>query len=379
MQRPISAPIAIAHADRVAQVVFSGYRSAIVRIRTDDGLDGFGECMCRLAPNALSEIVAELKPLLVGQNPLDTQYIWDQLYAVMMNRGHTKGFFIEALSGIDIALWDLKGKALGKPVWQLLGGMQNPRVWAYASSLRFRTMEVTLGTARSYLEQGFRAMKIKIGPTARSPVAEAELVGAIRREVGPDVTLMVDANCGYDLPMAIRVAKALEPFDLLWFEEPLPPDDLESYRALGRSTHISIAAGESEFTRFGQKALLDTGVVRILQPSACRTGGITECERIAALSSAYRVPYAPHTGSSSAIAMVVALHLSASLSNFLIYEYMMSDWNKQQPNPLRWDLLNEPLPTPQDGYLDLCSTLTRPGLGYSLNDEVVRRWQVGRR
>jgi L-alanine-DL-glutamate epimerase-like enolase superfamily enzyme len=372
----IAPPIAVPYPERTGPILFSGYRSVLVRIRTDDGIEGYGECMTRLAPRATAALVEELAQLVIGRDPMDSGAIWEEMYGLMLNRAQTKGFYIEAISGIDIALWDIRGKALDQPVYKLLGGMHRPQITTYASSLRFRTIETTVETAQAYLDAGFQAMKIKIGPSAESPRREAEIVRVVREAVGPAITLMVDANCGYDLGMAIQVAKALEPFDLAWFEEPLRPDDLDGYRLLGRATSVPIAAGECEYTRFGHKTLLDTEAIRVLQPSACRAGGITESERIASLASAYHVGYAPHTGSSSAIAMAVALHLAASAPNFVIYEYMMSDWSKTERNPLRWELFEEDIPLPVDGQLDVASVLSGTGLGFTVNRELVQKYRL---
>ena len=193
----VGAPISLPYADQLASVVFGGYRATIVQVWTDDGLVGIGECMTRLAPKALQAIIEDLAPIIRGRDPQDTEVVWELLYGTMMNRGHSRGFFIEALSGSDVALWDLKGKIQGKPVYSLLGGKQRDRLHAYASSLRFRGLETTLDTARQYLERGFRAMKIKIGQNPHDPSEDLKLVQAIRHEVGDDITLMVDVNCGY--------------------------------------------------------------------------------------------------------------------------------------------------------------------------------------
>jgi D-arabinonate dehydratase/D-galactarolactone cycloisomerase len=163
LSKSIDAPVSIPYAEQVQDIVFGGYRATIVRITTDDGLVGFGECMTRFAPAALKSIIEELAPLVIGTNPLQPEYTWEIMYASMMNRGHNRGFFIEAMSGIDIALWDLRAKAFGQPLYMFLGGRQRELIPTYASSLRMREKSVVLETAREFMELGFKSMKIKLG------------------------------------------------------------------------------------------------------------------------------------------------------------------------------------------------------------------------
>lgn len=369
----IQPPISIPFPEKLTGVIFGDYRTTLVRVHTDEGVTGIGECMVRLAPTATRDIIDCIKPVLIGADPFDTDVLWEQLWGVMMNRGHSKGFFVEAISGIDIALWDLLGKALQKPAYKLLGGQYRNRLWVYASSLRFRGLETTLDEARRLCEAGFDAMKIKIGQDRRRWREDIRVVEAVRGAVGPDVTLMVDVNCGYDRNTAIMVGRELERLGIYWFEEPLPPDDVDGYVALAASLDIPVAAGESEFTRYGFKTLITRGAVDIIQPNVSRTGGFSECRKIAALASAYHIPYAPHTGSSSVVCMAASLHLSCALKDFLIYEYMTSDWAKDQRNPLRSDLAELPAAAVRDGHVVVSD---RPGLGIVLNEEVLRRYRL---
>ena len=375
MEKPIKAPISIPHANELEGVVFKEYRTTLVRITTDDGITGVGESMVRLAPTATRDIVEYLKPILIGQDPFDIELLWDLLYGAMMNRGHYKGFFIEALSGIDVALWDIMGKALKMPVYKLLGGKTNPRIWAYASALRFRSMEVLMKDVETYLGLGFNAMKIKIGQNPLDYRKEIKMIGELRKAVGDDVTLMADVNCGYgnDIKTALQVGKALADLNIFWYEEPISPDNIEGYSYLRKNLDIRLAAGEAEFTRFGFRPYFVNQALDIVQPNLCRTGGFTEAKKIAAMAAACHVHYAPHTGSSSAIAMAAAMHLAVALPNFLIYEYMQSDWNKDQRNPLRWDLIQLPIKTFKDSYIEVDD---KPGLGFELNEEVVEKYRV---
>ena len=376
LQKPVGAPISLPYADQIAPVVFGGYRATIVQVYTDAGVVGIGECMTRLAPKALQAIVEELTPILRGKDPREREVLWEFMYGTMMNRGHTRGFFIEAMSGIDVALWDITGKVQGQPVYQLLGGKQRDKIWAYASSLRFRGLEATVARARRFVEQGFHAIKIKIGQHPHALTADLQLVRAIRQAVGEEITLMVDVNCGYhhDVATALRVGRHLEALNIYWYEEPLSPDNLTGYRMLAETLDIPIAGGEAAFTRYDFRDLLVQRAVDIIQPNACRTGGLSEVQKIAALSSAFHIPYAPHTGSCSAVALAVGLHIATALPHFLIYEYMQSDWAPDQPNPLRHELVQEPIEIFHDGYLR--PPPDKPGLGIALNEGILRKYAV---
>lgn len=370
------APISIPHADRLAGTVFKGYRTCLVRVHTDEGVTGIGECMVRLAPQATAAIVDELGAVVEGLDPLETGVAWELMFSVMLNRGHLKGFFMEALSGIDIALWDIKGKLLDKPVYQLLGGAQRQKIWAYASSLRFRGIENTVAEAREWVAKGYDAMKLKVGANRHRHEADLAVARAVRDAVGPDVFLSADANCGLERPAAMRLGRGLEELGYAWFEEPLAPDDVEGYAELAGALDMAIAGGETEFTRFGFRELFSRHSLDIVQPNISRCGGFTECLRIAALAEAFHVPYAPHTGSCTAVCLAAGLHLAAALPNFLIYEHMQSDWSKTFTNPLRHNLVTRGVEVFHKGYLELPPG---PGLGIELDEDVVERYRIDRR
>lgn len=370
MNEKIAAPISIPYADQIENIVFGQYRTTIVKVHTDVGITGIGECIVRLAPTVTRDIVETIKPILIGKDPRDVEVLWELMYAIMVNRGHTKGFYIEAISGIDIALWDAVAKYEEVPVWKLLGGLHNNPITCYASSLRYRGIDVSVQEAKDYVSQGYTAMKIKIGKSFRQDI---ELVSAIRDAVGPDIMLMVDANCGYNVPTAIMVGKELEKSNISWFEEPIMPDDLDGYKKLSHTLHIPIAAGEAEFTRYGFRDLITKGGVGIIQPNVSRAGGFTECKKIAALSQAHHVSYAPHTGSTSIICLAASLQLAAYLPNFLIYEHMKSDWNKNQKNPLRHELSTTVIEKVEGGFMKVPE---QNGIGINLNEDIVSRYRV---
>lgn len=369
------APISIPHADRLAGTVFKGYRACLVRIHTDEGVTGVGECMVRLAPEATAAIVSELGEVLIGADPLDTMVAWELMFSVMMNRGHLKGFFMEAVSGIDIALWDLKGKALNKPIYQLLGGAQRPKLLAYASSLRMRGLETTIAEAKAFVARGYQGMKLKLGADRNRYQRDLELAQAVREAVGPEIYLSADANCGFERPAAMMLGRGLQDLGYAWFEEPLAPDDWDGYAEMARAFEMPIAGGETEFSRFGFRELFVRGAIDIVQPNIGRAGGFTECMRIAALAEAFHIPYAPHTGSCTAVCMAAELHIAAALPGFLIFEHMQSDWSKDATNPLRHDVVLRDPEVFNDGYLELPPG---PGLGIELNEEIVARYRTDR-
>lgn len=371
----IDAPISVPHASDLADVIFSGYRTTLVRIETEQGISGVGECMVRLAPTATRDIVRDLAPILIGRDVLDREAIWELLYGTMMNRGHSRGFYTEAMSGIDIAIWDCAAKTLGVPLYTLLGGRHHEKLKAYASSLRFREMDVVIAQALDFKERGYQSMKIKIGRNLEHPQADIEFVRAIREAVGDKIQLMVDANCAYgnDVATALKVGRALQDMNIFWFEEPLSPDNIDGNAQLAAALDIRIALGEADFMAFGAREFLARKAVDIFQPNISRTGGITEARRIAALCQAYHVPYAPHTGSCSAVCLAATLQFSVALPNFLIFESMQSDWSKAQPNPLRHDLLKEPAEIFENGHMVIQE---RPGIGAELNEDVVDNWRV---
>ena len=377
LSKPIDAPVSIPYADKVQNIVFGGYRATIVKITTDDGLVGWGECMTRFAPAALMKIIEELTPLVIGTDPLQPEHTWEIMYAAMMNRGHNRGFFIEALSGIDIALWKLRAKAYGQPLYMFLGGRQRDLIPSYASSLRMREKSVVLETAREFMDLGFTSMKIKLGKNPEGYVKDIKLVEEIRKAVGDEITLTVDANCGYheDYKLALRVGRELEKFGIYWFEEPISPDNIYGYKFLVDHLEMAIAWGESSFTRFDFANMFSERCVDIVQPNPCRVGGLTEAVKIAHMSQAFHIPYAPHTGSCSALCLAVSLHIATALPNLLTFEVMRSDWSKEDHNPLRHDLLTEPYDQFEDGFLH-APKADRPGIGIDINEEILERYSV---
>lgn len=349
---------------RIANVEFKYAYATIVQIVTDDGIIGIGECTTRLSPKTTQSIIEDiLKPIIIGRDPLDVEAIWNDMYKTMRGRGHSRGFFIEGIAGIDIAIWDILGKHYGLPIAKLLGGYNRDKVEVYASSLMHKNIKTLEGEAENLIEKGFKGIKLKIGQGLEKDI---ENVRRIRGVIGDDVKLMVDANSYYHASAAISLGRHLEKYGVYWFEEPVPTDDIHGYEKLNRVLDIPIAGGESEFTAFGFRDLLEKDALDIVQPNIARAGGFTECRKIATLASIYNKFYAPHTGMSSAVCIIASLHLAAAAPNFLIYEYMILD------NPLL-RIFNEPMPQMIDGYVEIPK---KPGLGYSLNEKMIRKYII---
>lgn len=283
----------------------------IVEVLTDAGISGWGECFGPAHANAglINELFA---PLLAGQDPLRRRSLWETMYNRTREFGR-KGIAISALSGIDIALWDIFGKYTDKPISTLLGGDPDEQITAYASSFyyspqdNFRQIEQD---AQATLGCGFKDFKMKVGGLTLQE--DVQRVARVRELIGPDATLAVDANRAYTLHEALRFAQSIERYDIAWFEEPVLPDDFSAYAALRKQVSIKIAGGESEFTRFGFRHFLAADCVDIVQPDVAACGGISEALNIATLATLWGVECYPHQWGSG-ISLAATLHLMSAI------------------------------------------------------------------
>jgi D-galactarolactone cycloisomerase len=354
---------------RTGVASFTGYYMALVRVTTDDGLIGYGECLARYQPRAWADLVNDvLGPQVIGEDPFDVEWIWNHLYRSFGSfSGHSRGIFVEAMSGIDIALWDLMGKATGKPVHKLLGGFKRDKIAAYASSVLVQEDDAMVESAVGMIERGFTSLKVKIG---RPAAKERQVLSAIREAVGDEVMIVVDANCAYRYAEAVKIAEVLEELDIAWFEEPVATEDRRGYRKMRQATTVPLAGGEGEFTRFGMHELLETDAIDVIQPDVSRSGGITETRKIWTLATLYNARYAPHVGASGAVCAAASVHLAASAPNFYTYECSVN------PNPLRDELTLEPVGHGSqvvDGYLPVPD---RHGLGIEIDERVVEKYRL---
>ena len=293
-----------------SQWEYSERRICIVKITSDSGHVGWGE---GYGPAGVIQAGIEfLKPHVLNQNALETETIWSTMYRRTLDYAR-RGILVSAISAIDVALWDLKGKILEQPVHLLLGGKKRDKIVPYATGLYFthhENLKERLSIeAKQYADMGYKAMKMKVGLGIEQDI---EYVKLIREAIGSDVKLMIDANHAYNLREAIQLAKAVEKYDISWFEEPISPENYDQYAELRSKTSIPIAGGECEYLRFGFQTLLQSKSVDIVQPDICSSGGLTEAKRIATLATVYGVEIVPHTWGTG-IAISAAAHFIANL------------------------------------------------------------------
>jgi L-rhamnonate dehydratase len=345
----------------------------VIKVTTDEGIVGVGEVDS--APEAVQALVrrrsshaiaGSLHDLLVGEDPRDVERLWQKMYRGLIYIGR-RGIALHALSGIDIALWDIKGKAEGKPVHELLGGAKRESVRAYASMLMPDTPEETAERVAALCDDGFTAVKLGWGILGQDPKHDVKLAAAAKEAAG-DCEIMIDAGLGYvaDAKTATEVARELEQLGVFWLEEPFEPDEYEAYAELADGVDIRIAAGEQDTTVWGFRELIDRGHVDLVQPDVTRCGGITELLRIAELARGRGVETVPHAWKSGII-KAASLQCNAVLPDALFQEYCISD------TPINQTLTRERLPLEAGGVVRIP---TAPGIGVTLDDEVVERYRV---
>ncbi len=344
----------------------------IIRVHTDSGITGIGEA--HTSPQVLKTIidaplsqlsVQGFKQLLVGRDPRDIDGLWNLMYNHSTTYGR-RGVVIHAISGIDIALWDILGKTKGVPVHELLGDAIRTSIPAYASDLSPATPELAVEMARRSVDSGFRAVKFGWGGLGTDIDGDAATAAKIRRAVGPGIDIMIDMGVPVPYDDALRLARRLAESDVFFLEEPLSPDDLEGFSRLVRESPTPIATGEKETTRFGFQALMERGGLRIIQPDVARAGGLTEMRRIAALADRAGARVIPHCWATD-ILVSATLHFLVTRQDAPYQEFNVTN------NPLRTRLLRDPL-VPRDGLLRVPEGA---GLGIELNEETLAayRWE----
>jgi len=353
---------------RASMANFSFHEWLLVEIFTDTGLVGLGNAA--LAPSVTKTLIdTYLKPLLIGADPWDTEFLWQQMYRRTLAFGR-KGVAMTAISAIDIALWDLLGKDAKQPVYRLLGGRTKERIPVYASRLYALPLDALCAEAARYKAEGYRAMKLRFGwgpidgPSGMEK--NIELVRAVRETVGDSIDLMADAYMGWTLDYAMRMLPLLEPFRLRWLEEPVIPDDTRGYRELKARAQVPIAGGEHEFTIFGFRDLLEQNALDYIQFDTNRVGGISQARKISALAESFQVPVVPHAG------QMHNYHVVMSSLNSPIAEFFPRV-DVEVGNELFWYIFDGE-PVPVDGYIDLDDST--PGLGLTVNEESLKRFRV---
>ena len=333
-------------------------QTCLVRLTTDSGFTGWGECHASMSPRATAAIVLDvLAPVLIGQNLLAIEVLWKRMYGSQRLRGQIAGYQMEAIAGIDIALWDLAGKLLDRPVYELLGGPFRTSLPAYASGVPGVTIGERVSSLNRFIDEGYTAIKASIGRgTIDDDLAGlTPLIEAVRGRAD----ILVDAHGAYTAENAIVVARELESMGAAWLEDPLPPEDIEGYARLCAAVDMPIVSGETECTSFQMLDRLKAGTPDILLPDVCRAGGISEGRRIADVAHLYNRRWAAHVSMGSSIHVAAAAHLAAASSNFLIFEFPST------PNPIGDCLLTSPL-RPERGMFTVPAG---PGLGIEFDDE----------
>jgi L-rhamnonate dehydratase len=340
----------------------------VVEVASDAGEVGIGNAA--LAPRVAKQLIdIYLKPVLLGKNPFDYEFLWQHMYRSTIAFGR-KGIGMAAISAVDIALWDLMGKAVKQPVFRMLGGKTKPKIPVYASRLYSQPLEEMAREARRYKEQGFGAMKLRFGwvpvDGAEGMQRNLELVRAVREVIGDGIDLMADAYMGWTLEYARRMVRLLEPFNLRWLEEPVIPDDIAGYAELKAMHRVPISGGEHEFTQYGFRDLLDARAVDIIQFDTNRVGGITQARKVSALAEAYEVPVIPHAGQMHNYHVVMA-SLNSPMAEFF------PPVDVEVGNELFWYIFKGE-PTPREGYIELDEN--KPGLGLAVDEESLKRFEV---
>ena len=331
-----------------SQQYYSKRTAHLVEIVTDEGITGWGECFgpgnIALANKSIVEQV--IAPMILGADPLDRDVLWHKAYNLMRDHGQ-KGMPLQALSGVDIALWDVAGKVAGLPVHRLIGGAHRDRVPVYGYGMMLRPEPVDDLAARfadeaaAIRDMGFVATKMKVG---LSPTDDVRLAEAVRRGVGEAYPFMIDANHCYTTPDAFYVGRALEDLGAYWFEEPVAPEDHDGYAELRAGLKVNIAGGEAEYTRWGWRGLLERRCLDIAQPEVCALGGISEYLRVLALCHAHFTPVVNHVWG-SAVAVAANLQLLSAMPPLPGAMHPREPWLEfdTTENRFRDDLLAEPL------------------------------------
>jgi len=337
--------------------------ASITQVTTDEGITGFW-------PGGDKGVIENrIRPKLLGEDPLSLERIWQKMYMGGNRKPVAKGDYIAALSHVDNALWDLVGKALGQPVYKLLGGYAN-RVRVYAAGGYYaegKSLEDLVNEMESNVAEGFTAVKVKVGGWRFGVSMETDVarVKAVREALGEEIDLMVDANNAWNAHEAKRFAKLVEPYHPFWFEEPVHPDDLEGSLELKASTVIPVASGENEFTRYGFRDLITKRSVDIVQADPNIAGGLTEIRKIAAMADAYHIHFAPHGGH------IIGSHAVAAVPNGLIVECYVSKASPyRDPDPPP-SLYGDPLEV-KDGWIEIPD---KPGFGIEIDEKTAEKYE----
>jgi D-galactarolactone cycloisomerase len=336
--------------------------AVLVKVETDAGITGWGEAHHGRAPGAIAKLIdTTISELVTGMDALDVVGVWNRVYQMQLASHGMGAAATMALSGLDLALWDIRGKATGWPLYRLLGGASRPiKAYAGGISLGWQEPASLVEEAAGYVAQGYRALKLRVGDGPRNDIARAT---AVRKKLGDAIEILVDANTGYSLDDVRRVMPAYEELQIGWLEEPFPPHDYRSYQAAAGLGTVPLAAGENHFTRFEFTRLIEDAAVSFVQPDLSKTGGVTETMRIAAMASAWKLPLNPHT-SATGINMATTINVLAAADN---PGYFEGDVAKH--NPFRDEVGGVPYALDANGCV---RPSEKPGLGLDVDEAFVR-------
>ena len=367
-----------------SQQYYKNRTAHLVEVETDEGITGWGECFgpgnIALANKFIIEKV--IQPIIKGENPTNKEYIWHKVYNLLRDSGQ-KGMPIQALSGIDIALWDILSKKANLPLYQLIGGKSNNQIPVYGYGMMLQKkpvdqlIELFQKEAKEIKKKNFKAMKMKIGI---GPKDDLKLVKAVRETVGDDYKLMVDANHAYNLSDALYVGRGLDEMNIYWFEEPVAPEDYEGYNELKQKLKINIAGGEAEFTKYGWNQLIKNKCIDIAQPEVCGLGGITEYLKVSALAQANFIPVINHVWG-SALSIAVNIHLLTAQPDMpggLFTSKSMLEFDTTEENKFITDLAIEKLSIldqvkKNDGLID---TIEEIGIGINPDKNFMKDFEI---
>lgn len=348
----------------------SSQDTLLVRIETDAGITGWGEVDgCPWVVKAIIDapmshtLVTGLRNLLIGEDPLDVGRLWDKMYQGTLYYGR-EGAVIQAMAGIDLALWDIKGKALEQPVWKLLGGRYRDKLRVYSSNMMQFTPEETADRLKAAKDEGFTAAKFGWEPFGNDPQTDCRYLDALRKAAGDDFDIMIDVGLVWDATTTIQRAKLFEPYNLAWIEEPIHPDDLRGYNRISRHITQRLAAGEEESTFRGFQRLIDEGGIGLAQIDLTRCG-MTQSMKIAQYAASRGVLVANHNFTTD-LNTAASLHLLAACPNAYVLEYCV------EPSEISRNLAKRPF-SQKDGYMQVPD---EPGLGFEPNVEVIEKYLV---
>ena len=351
----LHAPDWPANQDATIRHPVAGRAALFVHVKTDEGIEGLGVC----APGARALIEGSLKEILLGQDPLWHEKLWDDMFWRVRGTGR-KGLAFCAISGVDIALWDLKAKTFGVPLYRLLGPYTDTVPIYGSGGWTHFTEDELVREQVGYVERGIPRVKMKVAKNfGRAEAEDLRRLAAVRKAVGDEVEIYVDANNGYYAKQAIAMSKRFEQYDVRWFEEPVLADDIHGLAEISRATTIPVATGEHEYAKYGFKELISRGGADIVQPDVGRVGGVTEWLKVAHLAHAYNLPVAPHAY------QLIHLHLACATPNLKVVEYL----GQTEQGDRLW---YTEFPEQKDGWWSPYPD--RPGLGLELDPTAVRKY-----